>query len=288
MRFPSLYNGEKPVFSFEFFLPKAPKDMGRFRETVVELKRLSPDFVTLTYGAGGSERSQTIETAAMIKHEIGIDTACHLTCVVHTKAEIAELLNRIAGEGIENIVALRGDMPKDRDPIPVEERELPYAIDLVRQIKERGGFSLAVAGYPESHVEAVSPEEDLQHLKAKVDAGGEWIITQLFFDNKAYFDFVARARAIGITNPIVPGIMPIATAKQTKRFTEMCGTSLPQSLLDGLNPIAEDKEAVTRFGIEYATRQCRELLEGGAPGIHFYTLNKSRATTTILENLRNT
>ena len=286
MKFPSLYGRGTPVYSFEFFLPKAPTDMGRFRETVVELKKLSPDFVSLTYGAGGSARTQTIETASMIQREIGIEAACHLTSIAHTKAEIAEILDRIAGEGIENIVALRGDMPKDMDPIPVENREMPYAADLVREINARGGFSMAVAGYPETHTEAVSPEDDLKHLKEKIDAGGEWIMTQLFFDNKVYFDFVKRARAIGITVPIVPGIMPIATAKQTKRFTEMCGTSLPKALLDGLDPIAADKEAVTAFGIEYATQQCKDLLAGGAPGIHFYTLNKSRATATILENIR--
>jgi methylenetetrahydrofolate reductase (NADPH) len=287
MSIPDLYGRGKAVFSFEFFLPKAPEDLGRFRKTVEALKRLSPDFVSLTYGAGGSARTQTIETAEMIKREIGIETACHLTCVAHTKSEIDEILDRIERTGIRHIVALRGDMPKDRDPVPADRRELPYAADLVRHIQARGGFTTAVAGYPETHPEAVSPEDDLARLKEKVDAGGKWVITQLFFDNRVYFEFVERARAAGIQAPIVPGIMPVASVKQTKRFTEMCGTTLPKALLDGLDAAGDDKEGVTRFGIEYATRQCIELLEGGAPGVHFYTLNKSRATAEILENLRN-
>ncbi|OIO04100.1 MAG: methylenetetrahydrofolate reductase [NAD(P)H] [Elusimicrobia bacterium CG1_02_63_36] len=286
MRIPSLYGRGTPVFSFEFFLPKAPSDMDRFRKTVVALKALAPDFVSLTYGAGGSARTQTIETAEMIKREIGIETACHLTCVAHTKAEIDEILDRIERSGIENIVALRGDMPQDREPIPAARRELPFAADLVRRIRVRGGFAMGVAGYPETHPEAVSPEADLARLKEKVDAGGEWVITQLFFDNAVYFDFVDRARKIGIQCPIVPGIMPVASIKQTKRFTEMCGTSLPKELRDGLDAVADDPEGITRFGIDYATRQCRGLLAGGAPGVHFYTLNKSRATATILAKLR--
>ena len=286
MHIPELFGRGKPVFSFEFFLPKTPEDMGRFKSTVRELKALSPDFVTLTYGAGGSARSQTIDTAGMIKSELGLETAAHLTCVAHTKAEIVDILARIKARGIENIVALRGDAPKDGSAVPVEKRELPYAEDLVRVVRAAGGFAVAVAGYPEKHPEAASKEADLARLKAKVAAGGDWIITQLFFDNRDYFDFVARARAAGIVAPIVPGLMPVTGFAQTKRFTEMCGAHLPPAMTEALAPIAEDKEKVARFGVEWALRQCRELLARGAPGIHFYTLNRSRSTAEVLAALR--
>lgn len=286
MLIPELFTKGRPVFSFEFFLPKAPEDMEKFKATVRELKGLDPDFVTITYGAGGSGRAQTVETAGMIKAELGIETASHLTCVAHTKAEVSAVLARLRALRIENVVALRGDAPKDGSALPVERRELPYAADLVRFIKAAGGFAMGVAGYPEKHPEAATPEADLARLKEKADAGGDWVITQLFFDNKDYFDFVRRARAAGVTRPIVPGIMPVTGFAQTKRFTEMCGAKLPAALLSGLAPIAEDKEAVVRFGVEWATRQCRELLAGGAPGVHFYTLNRSHSTAQVLENLR--
>lgn len=286
MLIPELFTKGRPLFSFEFFLPKAPEDMEKFKATVRELKGLNPDFVTITYGAGGSGRAQTVETAGMIKAELGIETASHLTCVAHTKAEVSAVLARLKALRIENVVALRGDAPKDGSALPVERRELPYAADLVRFIKAEGGFAMAVAGYPEKHPEAATPEADLARLKEKADAGGDWVITQLFFDNKDYFDFVRRARAAGVTRPIVPGIMPVTGFAQTKRFTEMCGAKLPKALLEGLAPIAEDKEAVVRYGVEWATRQCRELLAGGAPGVHFYTLNRSHSTAQVLENLR--
>lgn len=286
MRIPDLFSGAEPVFSFEFFLPKTPEDMEKFKETVHKLKELQPAFVTMTYGAGGSERERTVETAGMIKGELGIETAAHLTCISHSRAEIEAILLQIRSQGIENIVALRGDQPKDGGGIPREKRELPYGRDLVALIRKTGGFSIAVAGYPEIHPEALDRETDLKHLKEKVAAGGDWIITQLFFDNAFYFDFVKRARNLGITVPIVPGIMPITSFAQTKRFTTMCGASLPRKMIEDLAPIASDKEAVLRYGIDYATKQCRELLAGGAPGIHFYTINKSRSTATILSRLR--
>ena len=286
MKVPLLFGQGEPVFSFEFFLPKETSDMDRFRRTVERLRDLKPAFVTITYGAGGSSQGRTVETAGMIKKEIGLETAAHLTCISHTPAEIRKILAKIRTHGIENIVALRGDIPKDMEGGVDPNHKLKHGSDLVKLIKEEGGFAIAVAGYPETHPEAVSPEDDLARLKEKVDAGGDWIITQLFFDNSAYFDFVDRARAIGITVPIVPGIMPVSNFKQTKRFTTMCGAKIPESMLADLEAISEDKDAVAKFGIDYATRQCRELLDRGAPGIHFYTLNKSRATATILSNLK--
>ena len=275
-----------PVFSFEFFLPKAPEDLDAFLGTVRSLKALEPSFVTLTYGAGGSARNMTIETAARIKSELHVETACHLTCITHTRAEMTALLNDIERRGIRHIVALRGDQPKDVTVKPAGERDFGYARDLVEFIKTRGGFKLAVAGYPETHPEAPSPDFDLGNLKAKVDAGGDWVITQLFFDNADYFRFVERARAAGVDKPIVPGIMPVTGYSQLKRFTQLCGAKVPAELAERLDRIQHDPEAVIECGIEWATRQCRELVDRGAPGVHFYTLNRTRSTTEILRRLR--
>jgi len=286
MHIPDLFGRGLPVFSFEFFLPKTPLEDEPFKATVRELKTLEPSFVTLTYGPGGAARVRTIEMAGAMKNEIGIETAAHLTCIAHTREEIGEILERIRAYGIENIVALRGDPPKDGSGIPFENRDFKYARDLVREIRSRDGFSVAVAGYPEGHRECLSKEEDLLHLKEKVDAGGDWVITQLFFDNRDYFGFVERCRGVGIQVPIVPGIMPVTNYQQLQKFTMMCGARIPDDMRAALEPIAQDREAVIRYGIEYAFQQCRELLEKGAPGIHFYTLNKSRSTQEILRRLR--
>lgn len=287
MRIPELFGGGPPVFSFEFFQPKTPQDLATFQAAVRSLRRLEPSFVTITYGAAGSERDRTFETAAWIKRETGIEIAAHLTCISHTRAEIDALLDSIEALGIENIVALRGDLPADAAarPSPPAQPELPHASDLVRLLRRRGGFSIAAAGYPEKHPEAPSPEEDLRRLKEKTDAGADWIITQLFFDNADYFAFVERARAAGIRCPIVPGIMPVTSFAQTRKFTQLCATRIPARMLAELEAVAEDREAVLRYGIEWAFRQCRELLDRGAPGLHFYTLNRSRSTTTILDRL---
>jgi len=286
VKIPELFGKGKPVFSFEFFLPKTAEDTETFKATVRDLKKLEPGFVTLTYGAGGSARDRTIEVAGMMKNELGLETAAHLTCIAHTKDEVDAILERVKALGIENIVALRGDTPKDRVVPPLERRDFRYASDLVAHIRTRDHFALAVAGYPEKHPEAASLDADLAALKAKVAAGGDWIITQLFFDNARYFAFVKRARSAGIICPIFPGIMPVTGFAQTQKFTAMCGATIPQGMLADLQRVQEDREAVIRYGVDYAVRQCRELLAGGAPGIHFYTLNKSHSTATILSRLR--
>lgn len=282
---PELFGKGRPIFSFEFFLPKAPEDLDKFISDVKALKALSPDYVSLTYGAGGSGRDRTVEAAGRLQAETGLTTACHLTCIAHTRAEISSILDRLSALGIRHLVALRGDAPKDHPAPPPGQRDFGYAGDLVDYVKTRGGFKMAVAGYPETHPEAASPTEDLAHF-ARKSAAADWAITQLFFDSKAYFSFVALARTAGVAVPIVPGIMPVTGYAQLKRFTALCGAAIPEELEARLSPVQGDPEAVIRVGIEWATRQCRELLDGGAPGIHFYTLNRSRSTTEILTRLR--
>jgi len=288
LRVIEFYKKSAPVFSFEFFLPKTTEDLEVFKSTLKELKNIQPHFVTMTYGAGGSSRERTFEIVDLIRNQFGFETVMHLTCITHTKAEVESILNKARALHIENIMALRGDTPKEGQVLVLDQRDYRYARDLVAHLKALGGFCLGVAGYPEGHPECSSKEEDLKHLKEKVEAGADWVTTQLFFDNKDYFDFVARARAAGVTIPIVPGIMPITGFKQLKKFTAMCGSRLPDKINQALEPIQEDRDAVIHYGIEYATKQCEELLAGGAPGIHFYTLNKSHATQEILSRLKKT
>jgi len=281
-----LFGKGRPLFSFEFFLPKAPEDLDKFIADVKALKELKPDYVSLTYGAGGSGRGRTVEAAGRIQNETGLTTACHLTCIAHTRPEISAVLDRLSVLGIRHLVALRGDAPKDVPVLPPGQRDFGYAEDLVAFVKKRGGFRMAVAGYPETHPEATSPQDDLARFAAKSAAGADWAITQLFFDTKDYFTFVARARAAGVTAPIVPGIMPVTGYAQLKRFTAMCGAKIPAELEARLASVQADPDAVIREGVEWGAKQCRELLDGGAPGIHFYTLNRSHSTTEILARLR--
>lgn len=275
----------QPLFSFEFFPPKDEASASDLIQVIRNLKRLRPDFVSVTYGAGGGTRAKTIELVARIKQDIGIEAVAHLTCVGHSKAEIRAILQELAGRGIENILALRGDPPRGQTSFQAYPDGFQYANQLAEEVA-RMGFCFGVAGYPEKHVEAPSLEEDLRNLKRKVDAGASFVITQLFFDNARYFDFVSRARAIGIQVPIVPGIMPITNFSQVQRFATLCGAGLPAPLAKELETVQNDLESVTRIGVRHAIEQCRELLQRGAPGIHFYTLNKSRATREILERLR--
>ena len=284
---PDLFASTKrPIYSFEFFLPKAPDDLALFIESVRALKGLDPDFVTLTYGAGGTARERTVEAAGRIQRETGLTTACHLTGIAHTQAEIAAILERLSGLGIRHVVALRGDRPQNGCVLPAEKRDFPHAVDLVRFARARAGLRLAVAAYPEKHPEAPSADEDLRRFVEKTAAGADWAITQLFFDARDYFAFVARARKAGATLPIVPGIMPVTGYAQLKRFTGLCGTTIPPELDERLARAQDDAEAVAAVGVDWSARQCRSLLEGGAPGIHFYTLNRSRSTTEILARLR--
>jgi methylenetetrahydrofolate reductase (NADPH) len=290
MRIAELFTpGAKPVFSFEFFPPKTEEGHASLIATIRELAELSPSFVSVTYGAGGSTRERTIELVSYIKRELGIEAMAHLTCVGSSRAELSAILDRFESAKIENVIALRGDPPAGESNFRPHPDGLSHASDLVRMIREqRRPFCVAAAAYPESHVESPSPEEDLRYLVQKVDAGVDVLITQLFFENSRYFDFVARARQAGISVPIVPGIMPVTNVAQIERFTRLCGATIPPMLRERLDPARGDAEAVVRIGIEHATAQCRDLLAGGAPGVHFYTLNRSRSTYTILKQLRAT
>lgn len=287
MRIPTYFKSGKPIFSFEFFPPKTDEGVEHLFQTIGELKALAPAFVSVTYGAGGSSRQRTVELVQRIKGEHGIEAMAHLTCVGSDREEIDRVLGQLKQAGIENILALRGDPPKGQTAFSRPADGFSYAYELIGYIREHhdGSFSMGGACYPEGHVECRSLEKDLAHLKKKVETGLDFVITQLFFDNRRYFDFVKRARAIGVQVPILPGIMPITNVGQVKRFTEMCGASIPASLLSALEPVQDDPEAVMRLGIAHAAAQCRELLSQGAPGIHFYTLNKSPATRAILESL---
>ena len=253
---------------------------------VKTLQDLKPDFVSVTYGAGGSTRARTLEIVSRIKAEVGIEAMAHLTCVGHSKQEIRAILDEIADKGIENVLALRGDPPKGETTFTPHPNGYHYANELVEEVSRSGRFCVGVAGYPEKHIEAPSLEEDLRHLKRKVEAGASFVITQLFFQNAYYYEFVNRARAIGIQCPIIPGIMPVTNFAQIQRFASLCGARMPQALVQALEPVQSDPEAVAQIGVRFAADQCRELLQKGVPGIHFYTLNKSRATREILEHLR--
>jgi methylenetetrahydrofolate reductase (NADPH) len=276
----------KPVFSFEFFPPKTPEGVLHLFETIGHLKPLSPSFVSVTYGAGGSTRELTVDLVRRIKNELGIEAMAHLTCVGAGKDEIDKVLYKLKDFGIENVLALRGDPTNGQGTFVKHTDGFSYASDLTAHIRKKFNFSLGGACHPEGHIECRNLEKDLENLKIKVGEGIDFIITQLFFDNSYFFDFVERAKNAGIHIPIIPGIMPITNVNQVKRFTKMCGASIPQALLLELESVEEDSEAVTKIGVRHATEQCRDLLKQSAPGIHFYTLNKSLATKAILESLK--
>jgi methylenetetrahydrofolate reductase (NADPH) len=279
-------NPSKPCFSFEFFPPKTPEGEKQLWETLEDLRSLDPGFVSVTYGAGGSTRDRTIELVTHIKERTGIEPMAHLTCVGHTKEEIGTVLDRLAAAKIENVLALRGDPPKGEANFKKVEGGFAYANELVEYIRQRDlGFSVGVAGNPEGHLES-SKELDLKNLKRKVDEGADFVVTQLFFDNAFYFDFVERARRAGINVPIVPGIMPITNYEQIQRFVRMCGTTVPMRLQLALEKVKDDHDAVMQLGVAHATLQCSELLSRGVPGIHFYTLNRSPASRMIVTALR--
>jgi methylenetetrahydrofolate reductase (NADPH) len=285
MKIRDMFDRRRPVFSFEFFPPKNDEGVPKLLETIGELRTLEPSFVSVTYGAGGSTRDRTVDLVSRIKKDLGIEAMAHLTCVGSTQDEIDQVLTHLVACGVENVLALRGDPPMGETAFVKTENGFGYASELTAFIRSKYELCIGGACYPEGHVETRDKDLDLAHLVKKARAGADFLVTQLFFDNIDYFDFVRRARASGITQPIVPGIMPITNLAQVKRFTQLCGARIPHGLLKRLEGLSHEPEEVVRVGIEHATSQCRGLLEGGAPGIHFYTLNKSPATRRIFENL---
>jgi methylenetetrahydrofolate reductase (NADH) len=286
MRIAELLAQRRPVFSFEFFPPKTDDGQQTLERTLEVLRGDAPDYVSMTYGAGGTTRSSTVELTRWIKQDLGIEAMAHLSCVGEPRERLVEILQQIEAAGVENVLALRGDPPRGETEWRPHPGGLHYSVELIRLIKERFDFCVGAACFPEVHPDAADRGSDLGYARAKQDAGAGFLITQLFFDNELYFDFVEDARAAGITVPIVPGIMPITNYGQIKRFTEMCGASIPGELERELNGRADDPEAVAELGVAYATLQCSDLLARGAPGIHFYTLNRSPSTRAILAALR--
>ncbi len=285
MRIDSMLADGGPVFSFEFFPPKTPAGHEALLRTIGELQPLRPGFVSVTYGAMGSNRGQVVELVDQIRNQIGIEAMAHLSCTGHTRDEIAGVLDRLAAAGLENVLALRGDPPPGQ-PFRPTPGGFAYASDLADFIRGRWPLCIGGAAYPEMHPDAPDADTDLANLLKKARAGANFLVTQLFFDNADYFTFVERARGLGINVPIVPGIMPMADVAQIRRIAGMCGAKIPEAMASRLSAADGDATASFEVGVEWALEQCRGLLKGGAPGVHFYTLNKSSATREILSALR--
>jgi methylenetetrahydrofolate reductase (NADPH) len=286
MRIDQALEETSPAFSFEFFPPKTDEGMENLWRALSELREDQPTYVSVTYGAGGSTRSRTIEITKRIKKELRIEAMAHFTCVGATVDDLRATLDEMRDAGIENVLALRGDPPKGQSEWTKTEGGLSYSTELAQLISENYDFAIGAACFPEVHIASPSLEQDLDVLRKKIQAGVSFVITQLFFDNELYFDFVDKARAAGIEVPIIPGIMPVTNFRQITQFTEMCGASIPADFERELAGRADDPDAVKDLGVAYATLQCYELLARGAPGIHFYTLNRSPATRSILAALR--
>jgi methylenetetrahydrofolate reductase (NADPH) len=287
MRIEDVISGsDEPVFSFEFFPPKTPEGELTLRETLTTLGDLNPSFVSVTYGAGGTTRARTVEITKWIKQDLGIEAMAHLSCVGESVERLREILDEIGEAGIENVLALRGDPPRGETEWKPHPGGLLYSTELATLISQDYGYCIGAACFPEVHPEAKDLASDLRFLKEKVAAGARFLVTQLFFDNELYFDFVREARAVGIEVPIIAGIMPVTNFKQITTITGMCGATIPPRVMTELERRADDADAVLQFGVAYATQQCADLLRRGAPGIHFYTLNRSPATRAILSSLK--
>jgi methylenetetrahydrofolate reductase (NADPH) len=286
MRIDQILDSKRPLFSIELFPPKSEEATERLFSTAASLRELEPDFVSVTYGAGGSTRDGTVEITRALKDDLGFETMAHLSCVGETAEGLAATLDRIAAGGIENVFALRGDPPRGQADFVQPEGGLGSAAELAAFIGAGWDFSVGGACFPEVHPEAPDLDTDLEYLKTKVESGASFLITQLFFDNQVYFDFVAAAREKGIDVPIIAGIIPVAGFAQTKRICELCDASIPPRLEAAFAAVEGDAEAEFALGVAYAAQQCAELLIAGAPGIHFYALNRAPATRAVLGALR--
>ncbi len=282
-----IFRKKEKTFSFEYFPPKTPKGIENLYGTVEELNKLGPDFVTVTYGAGGSSRGTTMDICAEIQKRLDIPAVHHFTCVGHSQEELKEILLQMKTNNIRNILALRGDPPQNVEnwePAPDELKYCYQLIDLIREI-DRDFFSISVAGFPEGHIHCPDKERDTHYLKMKIDHGGEYVITQLFFDNAVYSEYLERLKSAGVNVRVLPGILPITSYDGLIKFCNICGTTITQEVHDIFQPIRNDEEATRRAGIEFALRQSQDLLERGAPGLHFFTLNKVEPVREIWESL---
>jgi methylenetetrahydrofolate reductase (NADPH) len=286
MRIPDLYAKGQIVYSFEFFPPRTEAGVRSLMRTLEQLRALGPDFVSVTHPLDRSRRHLTLELVARIKRDLDLEAMAHMTCVNASRDEMHGDLEQLASNGIENVLALRGDPPEPDEIVVPESEWFPYASDLVAYIRAAFPFSVGGAAHPEVHPEARDAEDDLRNLRTKVDAGCDFLITQLFFANADYFRFVERAHAFGVDVPIVPGIMPVTSVSGIKRMVALSGQKIPSALLQRLERAEGNDEKVEEIGVEWARRQCEELVARGAPGIHFYTLNRSKATRRILTDLR--
>ncbi|AEI15080.1 5,10-methylenetetrahydrofolate reductase [Flexistipes sinusarabici DSM 4947] len=284
MKISDILSRKERVLSFEFFPPKKVENEHILFESIERLKRWNPDFVSVTYGAGGSTRDKTLDWTKKIKDDYLLNVMMHLTCIASTREGVINILKELKKSGIDNIFALRGDIPEELDNIEEAFKDFRYASDLVRLIREvDDSFSIGVAGYPEGHIECPNIGEDIENLKKKVDQGADFIITQLFFDNRYFYDYLDMLEKYCITLPVIAGIMPIINIKQVIKFTDMCGATVPEYLKNKM--MDRSPEEMLNIGVDFATKQCRDLLENNVKGLHFYTLNRSRATINVLKNL---
>jgi methylenetetrahydrofolate reductase (NADPH) len=285
LKITAVLSSNTPCFSFEFFPPKSDEGVVSLMQTAAALVPLKPGFVSVTYGAGGSTRTRTIDLVKAMKRELGLESMAHLTCVGATVDELRSVLRELQLAKIDNVLALRGDPPRGEARFTATEGGLAHASELVELLQSEFDFCVGGACYPEKHIEAVDLASDLRFLVLKVQAGARFLITQLFFDNEQYYSFVERARRVGIDVPIIPGIMPITNADQVARFANLCGASIPPLLRRELDARRDQPEAILDLGVAYATLQCVDLLSAGVPAIHFYTLNKSPATRAVVSAL---
>lgn len=285
MRLHELYKSKKPVVSFEIFPPKLDTPLESIFEALDQFKELNPDFISVTYGAGGSHKDRTIEIASKIKNEYDIEAMAHFTCVGHSEEDIDKLLNSLGSNNIENILALRGDPPKDQPDFDFSKNAFRYANELIEFVRSRSSnFCIAASAYVEGHVDSKRLKDDMLNLKRKVDMGVDFLITQLFFDNRLFYDFLDKALSMGIDCPVSPGIMPIFKADQIKRITSLCGASIPAKLVIMMDKYEDNAEDMRKAGIEYASAQIRDLVDNGVDGIHLCTMNRPKSTKEILQN----
>ncbi len=285
MKLRDIYTQPGVQLSVEFFPPKTDDGIRKLFSELEVVRGFRPSFCSVTFGAAGSTRDRTVEMIERIHRDTGIEVMCHLSVVGQSKDEVRGVLSELRRKGIYNLIALRGDPPRGVDEWTPHPDGFRYSVDLVKEARALDWFSIAVAGFPETHPQASSPQSDIRYLKQKVDAGADVVITQLFYDNADFYRFIESARAAGITVPIVPGVFPVISTEQTRRFTSFCGAKIPPRLDALLDQVAGDDEAAVRMGIDYATEQCAGLLEFGIPGIHFYSMNRSRSAAAIVDNL---